>query len=190
MLNTNHHSIPWLKKISLLLILLLLGITISGSLLYMRNEARWESYVGEYYMGDGFVACRLSLRANQTFHLVWWQDNMVTREFDGIFVFGGSYIELSSKTFSLGETGCLSKRLILVKWEDRRYLFYNDNDERSIYLQDQFCENVNDKIEFDRERSGSFYPYINNIDKERMGEVGDFAISAPVTLDGSLFCAQ
>lgn len=177
------------RFVPLLLLLLLVALTAVG-LFQVRTATELRAYVGEYYLGDGFFACRLILKENQSFSLEWFQDNANTKEYYGTFTLENKYIELHAEEFLLDHIGCFSERLVLVKWDTRRYLFFDDGDERSKYVREQFCRNVFENRELDREKLGSFFPYIHAADKDRINEFENIPGSRPMLLDGSPFCPK
>lgn len=175
---------------SIILLAFVLVAIVFGGWYLTRKAIEVNSYLGDYYMGDGFFVCKLSLRANRTFSVLFVQDNSVSKEFNGTFVIHENYIEMHSEELEAAQGICYAKKFVLVKWENHRYLFLHDDDERSTNLRNQFCKNVTRKTELDRETQGSFYMYINVVDKEKISETQSMIGDSPTTLNGFLFCQE
>ena len=180
-------SLRKIKKIVFVLVLLILVGLAGVNWVYVKDITRENKYIGEYYMGDGYFTCSLSIKSNQTYSLRWAQDTMNVKEYHGTYVIGDNFVELQTKENPISDSGCLAQRFTLIYWQGREYLFFGDA--RLTYLRDQFCQNIRDNKELDREKSGSFYPYINVMDKERI-DIFENTSDRPINLDGSPFCQE
>jgi hypothetical protein len=161
----------------------------------INNEIKAQEFMGEYYMGDGFFACRLKIQPNRSFYVERIFDFGANQHISGTYAvrnhFGEISLEMSSQGEDLEKIGCLAKTFLLVKWQNRRYLFYNDNDERSQYFYNVFCNGMENDKELQRQKSGSIFFLINKQDRLSLSSyTSSTNNNDAITTNGRLVCPR